>query len=196
MPEQRIAAILPAAGRSERMGSCKLLLPLPDKPVIVRCIETIRAAGIEYLVVVLAPPYGAAIHEKIARLPVAVAWNCVEGSDMAASLMVGIDHLPPDATGVLVFLPDTPLVNPETCRMLADRHIADPHSIFIPTHAGRRGHPLLIPRRIIGELVNYPTLRDLLQLRQELVVLCPTDDAAILLDIDTPEDYEALRRSL
>lgn len=194
MPEPKVAALIPAAGRSERMGRCKMLLPLPEKPVIIRCIETIRDAGIDDIVVVLAPPHGTAIHEKIAALPVTVAWNCIEGSDMAGSIRVGLEHLPPDATGVLVFLPDTPLVSPETCRMLADRHIADQVSVFIPTHAGRRGHPLLIPRVVIEQLTDYPTLRDLLQLRQELIILCPTDDAGILLDMDTPEEYEALKR--
>jgi molybdenum cofactor cytidylyltransferase len=196
MAEPRIAAILPAAGRSERMGSCKLLLPLPDRPVIIRCIETIRNAGIDDIVVVLAPPYGTAIHEKIAHLSVTVAWNCLEGSDMAASLKVGIEQLPNEITGVLVFLPDTPLVAPETCRMLVKRHKADPHAIFIPTHGGRRGHPLLLPRPIIEGLSHYPTLRDLLQLRQELVTLCPTDDAGILRDIDTPEEYATALASL
>lgn len=196
MAEPRIAAILPAAGRSERMGSCKLLLPLPDRPVIIRCIETIRYAGIDDIVVVLAPPYGTAIHEKIAHLSLIVAWNCIQGSDMAASLRKGIEQLPDGITGVLVFLPDTPLVAPETCRMLCNRHIEDPSSVFIPTHAGRRGHPLLLPRPVMEELGNYPTLRDLLQLRQELVTLCPTDDAGIIHDIDTPAEYTTALASL
>lgn len=196
MSETKTAALLPAAGRSERMGSCKMLLPLPDRPTIIRCIETVLDSGINDIVVVLAPPYGAAIHEKIAHLPVSVAWNCNASSDMAGSLRVGIGGLPVDITGVLVFLPDTPLVSCETCRMLCEKHSADPGSIFIPTHAGRRGHPLLLPRTVIEQLPDYPTLRDLLQLRQELIRLCPTDDAAILLDMDTPEEYEHLVKAL
>jgi molybdenum cofactor cytidylyltransferase len=171
-----------------------MLLPLPDRPIIIRCLETIAAAGIDETVVVLAPPYGTAIHEVIAHFPVTVAWNCEPESDMAASLRVGLEQIPADATGVLVFLPDTPLVSPATCRMLADAHRADPQRIFIPTHAGRRGHPLLLPRHILAELPHYPTLRDLLQLRQELITLCPTADQAILLDMDTPEEYEQLLR--
>ncbi len=171
-----------------------MLLPLPDRPVIVRCLETITAAGIDETVVVLAPPYGTAIHEVIAHFPVTVAWNCQPESDMAASLRVGLDHLTSAVTGVLVFLPDTPLVSPATCRMLIDAHSTDPQGIIIPIHGGRRGHPLLLPRTIIAELSNYPTLRDLLHLRQELITLCSTDDKAILLDMDTPEEYEQLLR--
>jgi molybdenum cofactor cytidylyltransferase len=170
-----------------------MLLPLPDRPVIIRCIETIQQAGISDITVVLAPPYGTAIHETIAHLPVTVVWNCIEDSDMASSLKVGINHLPLDKTGVLVFLPDTPLIKAETCKMLCDRHYADTGSIFIPSHSGRRGHPLLLPRLVLSELPNYPTLRDLLQLRQELITLCPTEDAGVLLDMDTPEDYEQLK---
>jgi molybdenum cofactor cytidylyltransferase len=173
-----------------------MLLPLPDRPVIIRCIETIQQAGVSDITVVLAPPYGTAIHEVIAHLPVTVVWNCIEDSDMAGSLKVGLENLQPDVTGVLVFLPDTPLVKPETCRMLCERHVVEPLLIFIPKHAGRRGHPLMVPRKILDELPNYTTLRDLLQLRQELITLCPTDDQGILLDIDIPEEYEALKNLL
>lgn len=171
------------------MGQCKLLLPLPDRPVIVRCLETVLAAGIAEVVVVLAPPHGTAIHEVVARFPVTVAWNCQPDSDMAASLRVGLEHLTGDVTGVLVFLPDTPLVHPATCRMLMDAHSAEPGRILVPVHAGRRGHPVLVPRGIIDQLRNYPTLRDLMQMHQQRITLCPTEDDGILHDLDTPEDY-------
>jgi len=54
------------------------------------------------------------------------------------------------------------------------------------SNAGYAGHPLLLSRHILTELPHYPTLRDLLQLSQELITLCPTGDQAILLDMDTP----------
>lgn len=171
------------------MGQCKLLLPLPDRPVIVRCLETVAAAGVCETIVVLAPPHGTAIHEVIARFPVTVAWNCRPDSDMAGSLRVGLEHLSGDVTGVLVFLPDTPLVHPATCHMLMDEHAADPRRIYVPVHAGRRGHPVLFPRFLIEELPDYPTLRDLMQMHQHRIVLCPIEDAGILHDLDTPADY-------
>src|SRR5881628_2666599 len=48
-----VAAILLAAGRSERMGAFKPLLPFGDKTVIETCIDHLRKGGVETIVVVV-----------------------------------------------------------------------------------------------------------------------------------------------
>jgi molybdenum cofactor cytidylyltransferase len=48
-----IAAIVPAAGMSTRMGRNKLLLPFKGKPLIVHAVETLLASKIEEVIVVL-----------------------------------------------------------------------------------------------------------------------------------------------
>ena len=48
-----VAAILLAAGRSERMGAFKPLLPFGDKTVIENCIDYLRSGEVEMIVVVL-----------------------------------------------------------------------------------------------------------------------------------------------
>ena len=48
-----VAAILLAAGRSQRMGAFKPLLPFGETTVIRRCIQNLRQAGVEDIVVVL-----------------------------------------------------------------------------------------------------------------------------------------------
>ena len=50
-----IAAIVPAAGRSERMGRPKLILPIGGATVIARVVAALRQGGAEPVVVV-APP--------------------------------------------------------------------------------------------------------------------------------------------
>ena len=50
-----IAAVVPAAGRSQRMGRPKLLLPIDGEPLIVRVVTALREGGAERVVVV-APP--------------------------------------------------------------------------------------------------------------------------------------------
>jgi molybdenum cofactor cytidylyltransferase len=179
------------------MGCCKLLLPLPDaaageKPVIARCLATLAAAGIDDIVLVLGEPYGPAIRDAAAPYRVTVAWNPDPASDMAASLRCGLPHLPADATGVLVFVPDYPLVQPVTVRLLAERHLQDPTAILIPTWQGRKGHPILLPIAILAELSHHPTLREVVRDHAHLTLLVPATDPAVTREMDTPAEYQAL----
>ena len=172
------------------MGCCKQLLPFPERPVILHCLETIRSAGIDQIVLVLAEPYGAAIAQIVAPFSPQIAWNPDQGSDMAQSLRCGLSLLPADTTGVLVFVPDHPLVSPATCLELVVRHGSTPESILIPTFQGRKGHPVLLPAAIMHELGSHSSLRDLIATHGELVALLPTTDEGTVLDQDTPAAYE------
>ena len=51
--DQSVAAILLAAGRSERMGAFKPLLPFGRTTVIEACINYLNAGGAETIVVVM-----------------------------------------------------------------------------------------------------------------------------------------------
>ena len=188
-----IAAILLAAGRSRRMGRCKQLLPLGDTTVIGRCLETLRAGGIDRIVTVVSPE-GERVAEaaRFGRSEVAV--NCEPDGDMVSSVRSGRDLLPADVAGVLIALCDCPLVASETVRRLAAAHRTSPDNIIQPVYAGRRGHPLLIPRQVLDGLAPGMTLRDLLRLEPSRVVMIEVNDPGILVDMDTPEDYAAVQR--
>src|SRR4051812_23149534 len=66
----RIAAVVLAAGLSRRMGTPKALLPLGDKPLLARVIETIvsAGAGIDPIVVVTG-------HEAEKVVEILVPWK-------------------------------------------------------------------------------------------------------------------------
>ena len=187
-----IAAILLAAGQSRRMGSCKQLLPLGETTVIGRCITTLRAAGIDRIVVVVASD-GDAVAEEAGRFPpVLIVRNPTTEGDMASSVRVGRESPATEACGVVVALCDCPLVQPATVRLLLDAGRAHPGRIIIPLHAGRRGHPLLIPRPILNELTECLTLRDIVRCDPARVVELPVADPGVLQDMDTPEDFRRI----
>ena len=50
-----IAAIVPAAGRSQRMGRPKLILPVGGETVIARVVAALVAGGAEPVLVVVPP---------------------------------------------------------------------------------------------------------------------------------------------
>jgi molybdenum cofactor cytidylyltransferase len=186
-----VAAILLAAGASRRMGTCKQLLQLEGKTVLARCLETLLHGGIEEIVVVVAPT-GDEVPRAAASYPVRVVRNAEPDGDMAASICTGRDALSPAVSGVVIALCDYPLVRAGTITRLAEAHRQAPGNIIVPCHDGHRGHPPLLPRRLLDALEMPLTLRDLLRDNKELIHHLELPDDGVLIDMDTPEDYHRI----
>jgi molybdenum cofactor cytidylyltransferase len=187
----RVAAILLAAGKSRRMGSCKQLLPLGGVTVIGRCLDNLITGGAgEVVVVVSEENYEVA--DAVRAYPVRIVVNQESDGDMASSVRAGCDALPAEISGVIVALCDYPLVSTATVSRLIAEHTDFPGSIIIPCHGGRRGHPLLFPRSTLNELTSGLILRDLVKRNPERLRCLDVDDPGVLIDMDTPEDYHRI----
>jgi CTP:molybdopterin cytidylyltransferase MocA len=100
--------------------------------------------------------------------------------------------------GALVALVDHPFVKKETYQVLVGASQRFPRRIVIPTHQGRRGHPVVVPREVITEIIGAPdgmTLRDIMKKHNNLVLEQGVDDTGILKDIDTETDLKSVRQS-
>jgi molybdenum cofactor cytidylyltransferase len=183
-----VSAIVLAAGKSRRMGCCKQLLPLGDRPVIVHCLTSIISAGISEIIVVVGAQ-AESISDAVAHLPVTIVSNLDTDSDMTASLRAGMQAVSCTAAGVIVALADHPLVAPATYQSLVRRHCDEREKILIPTFNGVRGHPTLFPYRLLNQLPAGRTLRDISHAFPELVDLIEMADGGVALDMDTWEDY-------
>lgn len=190
-----VSAILLAAGKSTRMGRCKQLLPLAGHPTIVRCIQTLVAAGITDIVVVTGANRDA-IASAIGHLPVRMVVNPDHAGDMASSVIAGLGAVPEDCRGVMICLADQPLVSVESCRRLLEQHAAAPDKTTIPLFEGKRGHPVVLPLHLATELQTGGTLRDIISRHQDRLQLVEVSDRGVLLDMDTPEDYHEFERLL
>lgn len=187
----QLSAILLAAGRSSRMGRCKQLLPLGGVTVIDHCLRALLDGGVERIIAVIADS-GNAVADVLRRYPATIAVNPAANADMTSSVVAGRKKLAPDSTGAIVFLSDQPLVLPATITTLKTAHAETPDALLIPCHDGRRGHPLLVPRDLLDELENGQTLRDLTLRNQGRIRELPVVDPGILLDMDTPEEYQRM----
>ncbi len=177
------------------MGRTKQLLPLGDKPVIRHCVDALLAAGVPDIVVVTGGETDA-IADALHGLPVTLAVNGVQESDMAESARVGLKSCDPHSSGVLICLSDHPLVAPSTLSALVRAHERSPDRIIVPCSGGHRGHPSLFPLSVARELFLGGTLRDIVRKDGQRVMLMNTDDEGVLLDLDTPEDYEHLKKKI
>ncbi len=187
----RVSAILLAAGTSQRMGKVKQLLPLAGKPAILCCLETIFASGIENIVVVLNAE-AREIEETIRHLPLTIALNTEQSSDMAESVRTGLRRIRTGATGILVCLSDHPLISSDTLKTLIARHKQEPEKIIIPVYEKRRGHPGLFPKHCADEIFQGVNLREIVNKDIGRIDFVAVDDEGIVLDMDTPEDYRMI----
>ena len=187
----KVSAILLAAGRSQRMGAPKPLLPVRGRPAVVRCLEGLQGSQVADIVIVINPE-GGGIVEAVMGFPVRVAVNEMPGSDMAGSVKAGLHLVNRDATAVLVCLCDHPLVRPETIEAMVSLHARLPGTIVIPAWHGRRGHPTLFPRVVLEDLGTFATLRDVIGHHNAKITLLDVDDEGVVLDMNTRGDYRRI----
>ena len=190
MPE--IFAILLAAGKSERMGTNKLLLSFQGRPMILKVIDQVRESGIENICVVL----GAFMHDLlkiIGEIPVHIVYNSDFEKGMFTSVQCGFRHLPATADAAVIFLGDQPMIPGEVTRSLVREYVRSGKGILIPVFSGKRGHPLLIDRKyaqVIDTLIPEKGLHTLLDKYPEDIGQVEVTVPGILRDIDTMRDYE------
>src|SRR5438034_9873502 len=100
-----IAAIVLAAGKSERMGRAKALLPIRGTTFLENILNAISRSSIQQTVVVV----GHHRDEIIERLSLPnVIFNPDYEQGMITSFQAGIRALPANTSGAVLFLVDHP----------------------------------------------------------------------------------------
>lgn len=186
-----LAAVVPAAGYSRRMGVFKPLLPFGATTVIERVVHTIREAGVETIRVVVG--WNAELLIPVldrSGAPWVRNERFAEG--MYSSIQAGVRSLPTDVAAFLLMPGDMPAVRAATLIQLAAEWDARPGGILYPCHGGRRGHPPVISATYIPEILREASpggLRELLARHAKDARNIELADPGILADLDTPEEY-------
>jgi molybdenum cofactor cytidylyltransferase len=186
-------AIVPAAGRSERFGSAKLLSPVEGQPLLVRAIRSLLDAGVRDVLVVTAP--GGAVQDAIRHLQPAGARIVINPdpdrgmfSSIQAAAAVWRAGAKPD--GALVLPGDMPFVRPETvAAVIAAAARGD--ALVRPTFKSRHGHPVALPWRAaeaISRADPHANLKAVLASSGIEHLDLDVDDPGVLRDVDMPED--------
>ena len=196
MTTPRVAVVVLAAGYSARMpGANKLTLELDGVALVARVVDAALASTATDVVVVTGSE-AEAVSSALGARRVRIVHNPDYATGMGTSIAAGIAALPENTTCALICLGDLP-------RMRADHFDAvirafDPtqgRTLCIPVHEGRRGHPVLFGARHFDALRASSAdmgARHILEAHADSVCEVEVDDAAVIQDIDTPEDWAAL----
>lgn len=126
------------------------------------------------------------IRESITR-PATVVVNPSPELGQLTSLQCALRAVP-DADAICFTPVDYPAIRSTTVRALLDNVTP----LTMPRYRGRRGHPVLVGRTLIDELLNCTTAaHDVIRAHEPLYV--DVDDPGILHDVDDPAAYSRLQ---
>lgn len=191
-----IAAIVLAAGRSSRMGTHKMLLPLGGRPLVAHTVAAACASHAEHVIVVVGHE-AARVRAALAPGRYVVVENPNHAQGMATSLRAGLAAVPSDCSGVLVVLGDQPLQSTKLLNRLIDAANATPDHILAASYDGKRGNPVYFARRFFHDLeavTGDEGGRSVLRRHATDVIEVECGDLAPNLDADTPEDFARIQR--
>ncbi len=190
----RIGAVILAAGYSSRMGSFKPGLQIGDKTVIARLITSFQDAGIRDIVVV-SGHNRETLQSLIAGFDVTESYNENFPQGMFTSIQAGVKKTDKTLRGFFLIPVDCPLLERETIDALV-REIKDDSSFAVPCFRGKKGHPLYVPMRYRDEILSHDGtggLKGITDKYDHLITRVETGRESTVLDMDTPAAYEELK---
>lgn len=171
-PRPRVAAVIPAAGKSTRFGSDKRRALVDGVPMLDRVVGIMNEAGVDDVRIVESNP----------------------GVDrgMFSTIQIGLEGV--DATHVVLVHPcDMPFTAPETVRMVIAECLRTRRPVC-PRVGDKRGHPLALPVALIPRLLKIdPTtpLNRALEFVGAVRIELDVDDPGCIRDVDVPADLHA-----
>jgi molybdenum cofactor cytidylyltransferase len=202
----RAFAIIPAAGRSRRMGQPKLLLPWGTATVIEHVLAAWQASRVERVIAVVHPDDDALAVRCLGAGAVVVRPHDPP-PEMKDSVLWGLKRLEDFGLAAddawLVAPADMPGLVPATIDRVIEAYEADASEprrtarIYVPLHGARRGHPILFPWALSAEVARLGEHEGLnaLVARHETRIV-DAGDLPEADDFDTPPDYDRLRGEL
>ncbi len=183
-----------AAGASTRLGQPKQLVRVDGRPLLHTMVShAVAVAG--HAVTVVVGAHAQELAMLLKHSPASVIVNRQWREGLAASIRCGITALPPACDAVLIMLADQVGVTGDDLKRLVSAWKGQDGVIAGSLYSGAVGVPAIFPRWCFAELMSLRGdhgARSLLLRHADRLTRVPMPNAA--LDLDTPEQLEALRR--
>ena len=189
-----VVAILLAAGESRRMGQLKALLPWQGVSLIKHQVASLRAGGVDQVVVVL----GHRSDELKSELgnTAGVSWQLTPDylQGKTTSIKAGLNALGTDLPLALLLLNVDQPRSTGVIRFLLENHLFEGSLITIPPHNGKGGHPIILSPTLLDELRRIDEesfgIKAVVQRHIEGTRRVEMDSPEVLWDLNTPEEYQ------
>jgi molybdenum cofactor cytidylyltransferase len=184
-------AIVLAAGYSSRANAFKMTLPLGKMSVLEQTIS--KFDGVCSRVIVVAGYQKEVIQEEIEKIcsksaysfGIKFVYNENFNQGMFSSIQKGVSEV--NAPFFFITPGDCPLVKKETLQLITNHK----GEVVIPSFHYKGGHPIKLSKQVKQKILETnpeSNLRVVLSGFEK--VYMNVDDPGVLMDVDTPEDYQ------
>ena len=208
-----IAGIVLAAGESARFGQPKQLLDWYGQPFVRAVAQNALDAGLSPVVVVTganAEQVGAAVMGLDVKVVRNDEWKSGQGSSIKVGVLSLIQPLPQipqqislddaensygrfEVGGAIFLLADQPQITTSVIRALVEKHAEELYPIVAPMVLDRRANPVLFDQATFPDLTTLEgDVGGRAIFHKHRVEYLPWHDDSLLLDVDTPEQYQRL----
>jgi molybdenum cofactor cytidylyltransferase len=198
MTIMRTAAIVLAAGKSERMGRNKLLLKLGQKTLVESVIDALESSKIDEIVVVLG--HNPKEITDVLRLRpdgVKAVINERYEEGMTSSFQSGLRQIM-NVDAAFLVLGDEPILDHEFLDAMIEEMKKNLGRVLIisPIYRRKKGHPLLFHKELFDEILELKepdVIRDVVHRHTDKLLTIRAPKWTVM-DIDTPDDFTRIRK--
>jgi molybdenum cofactor cytidylyltransferase len=190
----KIAGIILAAGKAERMDKVKQLLSFRETTILGQVVKNALGSSLYEVIVVLGHA-AEEIRPVIDLGGTRIVINADYTDGQSTSLKAGLSAISEESEAALFILGDQPLIGANIINAILDKYSQAPASIVIPTYNGKRGNPVLIDRALFPRIVSLQGdvgARILFDEYSSQLHEIEMGDEYLTLDVDTLDDYARL----
>ncbi len=194
----RFSVVILAGGNASRMKFPKPWLKINDTTFLEKIIETYQNFGIHNIIVVINQKFCIKQWENMFQSikdKAIVVENIEVEKGRLYSLKLGLQKIV-DADFIYIQNIDNPFIDESILETLAQYKCEN--GVTVPTFQGKGGHPILIHKVIAAQIINNfesdSTLHDIINQFDRKNV--GVENESILMNINTPEDYQKVLNEL
>lgn len=192
-----VAAVVLAAGASSRLGQPKQLVTLAGRPALAHTLDALRSSAVGRIVLVLGHAADA-ITAAIDTTGVTIVRNEQYADGQSTSVQAGVRALDDDVGAALMVVGDQPMLAPGVVNAIVRAYEETGGPFIVPVYEGEWGNPVLVARAtwpLLDSLKGDTGARPILRKHMDMVLEVPVE-GSLPDDIDTPEDYERIRKRM
>ena len=189
-----ITAIILAAGFSSRMKTNKLALQYGPTTVLNHVILELVKSKVDEIIVVTSR------EENIEGVKTVVNLHPEKG--MTSSIKTGVEAASGKSQGYMICLADMVKLTSDDYTLLTEEfnkaYAKNPSCILLPRFNGEKGNPVIFSSKYKSEILHHEDpegCKGIIKQHPDQIVWIDMNNDAVLVDMDTPDDYNRLSQN-